>query len=37
HFTTSEIQELINGIICRCTGYKQIVDSIHEANEAQFI
>ena len=37
HFTTFEIQEMINGIICRCTGYKQIVDSIHEANEAQFI
>lgn len=37
HFTTSEIQERINGIICRCTGYKQIIDSIHEVNEAQFI
>jgi aerobic-type carbon monoxide dehydrogenase small subunit (CoxS/CutS family) len=37
HFTFSEIQEMINGIICRCTGYKQIVDSIHEVNEAQFI
>ena len=37
HFTPSEIQEMINGIICRCTGYQQIVDSIYEANEAQFM
>ena len=37
HYTIYEIQEMINGIICRCTGYKQIVDSIHDANEAQFI
>ena len=37
HFTRAEIQEMINGIICRCTGYKQIIDSIHEANESQLI
>ncbi|MCK5157977.1 MAG: (2Fe-2S)-binding protein [Candidatus Heimdallarchaeota archaeon] len=34
-FSKIEIQEMINGIICRCTGYKQIIDSIHEANEFQ--
>jgi len=37
NFTTLEIKEMVNGIICRCTGYKQIVDSIHEANESQFL
>jgi carbon-monoxide dehydrogenase small subunit len=36
-FTTLEIKEMINGIICRCTGYKQIVNGIHEANESQFL
>ena len=35
-FSYSEIQELVNGIICRCTGYKQIIESIHEVNETQF-
>jgi carbon-monoxide dehydrogenase small subunit len=35
-FTFSEIQHLINGIICRCTGYKEIVQSIYEVNEQQF-
>ncbi|MHA1976816.1 MAG: (2Fe-2S)-binding protein [Candidatus Hodarchaeales archaeon] len=35
-FALSEIQEMINGIICRCTGYKQIIDSIFEVNEKQF-
>jgi len=34
-FSKIEIQKMINGIICRCTGYKQIIDSIHEANEFQ--
>ena len=37
HFTKKEIQEMINGIICRCTGYKHIIDSIHKANESQFL
>ncbi len=27
-FSRSEIEHSLNGIICRCTGYKQIVDSI---------
>ena len=36
HFTPAEIQEMINGIICRCTGYQQIIDSIYEVNESQF-
>ncbi|MHA1994734.1 MAG: (2Fe-2S)-binding protein [Candidatus Hodarchaeales archaeon] len=35
-FTLLEIQEMINGIICRCTGYKQIIESIFEVNEDQF-
>ncbi|PWI48246.1 xanthine dehydrogenase [Candidatus Heimdallarchaeota archaeon B3_Heim] len=35
-FTFSEIQEMINGIICRCTGYKQIIESIYDVNERQF-
>jgi len=35
HFSTTEIQEMLNGIICRCTGYKQIIDSIQEVNESQ--
>jgi carbon-monoxide dehydrogenase small subunit len=35
-FTFKEIQNLINGIICRCTGYKEIVQSIYEVNEQQF-
>jgi len=26
--TEEEIKEILNGIICRCTGYKQILDSI---------
>ena len=29
-FSRSEIEYFLNGIICRCTGYKQIVDSIME-------
>ncbi|MHA2053520.1 MAG: (2Fe-2S)-binding protein [Candidatus Hodarchaeales archaeon] len=35
-FTKDEIKEMLNGIICRCTGYQQIIDSIHQENEAQF-
>ncbi|MFW9905646.1 MAG: (2Fe-2S)-binding protein [Candidatus Thorarchaeota archaeon] len=27
-----EVEHLLNGIICRCTGYKQIVDSILMVN-----
>jgi len=32
-FSRSEIEHFLNGIICRCTGYKQIVDSIIEVQE----
>ena len=35
-FTKEEIRELLNGIICRCTGYQQIIDSIYQENEVQF-
>lgn len=35
-FTKEELRELLNGIICRCTGYQQIIDSIHLENEVQF-
>jgi carbon-monoxide dehydrogenase small subunit len=28
-----EIREAINGVICRCTGYMQIVESILAATE----
>ena len=35
-FSFDEIKHLINGIICRCTGYKEIVQSIYEVNEQQF-
>jgi carbon-monoxide dehydrogenase small subunit len=30
----NEIKEAINGVICRCTGYVQIVESIQAAAEA---
>ena len=26
--TDEEIKEVLNGIVCRCTGYKQIIDAI---------
>jgi aerobic-type carbon monoxide dehydrogenase small subunit (CoxS/CutS family) len=29
----NEIREAINGVICRCTGYVQIVESILSAAE----
>jgi carbon-monoxide dehydrogenase small subunit len=32
--TENEIREAINGVICRCTGYVQIVESIQAAAEA---
>ena len=31
HPTDTEIREAISGQICRCTGYKNIVTSIHWA------
>ena len=30
-----EISEAINGILCRCTGYKQIIDAIYECINTQ--
>lgn len=32
--TDREIREAINGVMCRCTGYQHIVDSIRAAAEA---
>jgi aerobic carbon-monoxide dehydrogenase small subunit len=29
--TTDEIKVAISGILCRCTGYYQIIDSVHQA------
>jgi carbon-monoxide dehydrogenase small subunit len=33
--TDQDIREAINGVMCRCTGYQHIVDSIRAAAEAQ--
>lgn len=30
--TEEEVKEAIDGILCRCTGYRQIIDSILEAS-----
>jgi len=30
--TREEIREAISGVLCRCTGYKKIVDAIEEAS-----
>ncbi len=30
--TRDEIREAISGVLCRCTGYKKIVDAIEEAS-----
>lgn len=30
--TEEEVKEAIDGILCRCTGYKQIIDSILDAS-----
>jgi aerobic-type carbon monoxide dehydrogenase small subunit (CoxS/CutS family) len=30
--TRKEIREAISGVLCRCTGYKKIVDAIQEAS-----
>jgi carbon-monoxide dehydrogenase small subunit len=30
--TRQEIREAISGVLCRCTGYKKIVDAIEEAS-----
>ena len=35
-FTHQEIQDYLNGIICRCTGYREIVQSIYEVKEQKF-
>ena len=32
--TDEEIREAINGVMCRCTGYQHIVDSIRAASSA---
>jgi carbon-monoxide dehydrogenase small subunit len=29
--TTDEIKVALSGILCRCTGYYQIIDSVHQA------
>ncbi|MFW9928912.1 MAG: (2Fe-2S)-binding protein [Candidatus Thorarchaeota archaeon] len=31
NISPKQIVESINGILCRCTGYKQIIEGIHEA------
>jgi Aerobic-type carbon monoxide dehydrogenase, small subunit CoxS/CutS homologs len=31
NFTREEIREELRGTLCRCTGYKAIVDSVEEA------
>ena len=31
--TEEEVKEAIEGNLCRCTGYQQIVDSVHAAAE----
>jgi carbon-monoxide dehydrogenase small subunit len=33
--TRDEIREAISGVLCRCTGYKKIVDAIQEASVRQ--
>jgi carbon-monoxide dehydrogenase small subunit len=33
--TREEIREAISGVLCRCTGYKKIVDAIEEASSRQ--
>jgi carbon-monoxide dehydrogenase small subunit len=33
--TDQDIREAINGVMCRCTGYQHIVDSIRAAAEKQ--
>ena len=32
HPTREEIRQAISGVLCRCTGYKKIVDAIEEAS-----
>jgi carbon-monoxide dehydrogenase small subunit len=32
HPTRNEIREAISGVLCRCTGYRKIVDAIEEAS-----
>jgi len=34
HPTREEIREAISGNLCRCTGYKKIVDAVEDAGEA---
>ena len=31
--TEEEVRESMSGVLCRCTGYKQVVDSVMEAAE----
>ena len=33
--TRTEIQDAISGNLCRCTGYVQVIEAIHEVGQAQ--
>jgi len=33
--TEEEVKEAIGGILCRCTGYRQIIDAILDASESK--
>jgi carbon-monoxide dehydrogenase small subunit len=33
HPTEDEVKEAIGGILCRCTGYRQIIDAIMDASK----
>jgi aerobic carbon-monoxide dehydrogenase small subunit len=34
HPTETEVRQALSGNLCRCTGYKQIIDAVLEAAEA---
>jgi len=35
HPTRQEIREAISGVLCRCTGYRKIVDAIEAASKSE--